>query len=77
MIRVDNYKASVYEVQRQLRILYRSMDELQYQIIPNGIYDRQTRANVVSYQKEAGLEPTGVVDYITWQALFTQPTLKL
>ncbi|MCI8331846.1 MAG: peptidoglycan-binding protein [Clostridiales bacterium] len=77
MIRVDNYKAAVYEVQKQLRILFRSMDELQYQIIPNGIYDRQTRENIVSYQKEAGISPTGVVDYITWQSLFTQPTIDL
>ncbi|MCI8590688.1 MAG: peptidoglycan-binding protein [Clostridiales bacterium] len=77
MIRVDNYEAAVYEVQKQLRILFRSMDELQYQIIPNGIYDRQTRANVVSYQKGAGLNPTGVVDLITWQRLFAEPTMEL
>ena len=76
MIRIDDYSASVYEIQKQLRILYRHIDVIRYQIIPNGHYDEQTRANVVSFQRYVGLEPTGVVNYQTWQDLFAQPIVN-
>lgn len=35
----------------------------------NGIFDDATEQSVIAFQKMVGLEPTGIVDAITWNAL--------
>jgi peptidoglycan hydrolase-like protein with peptidoglycan-binding domain len=35
----------------------------------NGIFDDAMEQSVIAFQKMFGLEPTGIVDAITWNAL--------
>ena len=45
----------------------------EFEDIPiNGIYDEATENLVMDFQNYAGLEPTGIMDEVTWKALFDE-----
>lgn len=49
----------------ELKIIYDSFIPL----IINGIFDEQTEANIIDFQKKNRLSPTGKVDKATWDSL--------
>ena len=59
----------VREVQSALRMRSAQGTELP-QIIPDGIYGRETLECVAAFQRSEELDDTGIVDYTTWQRLF-------
>ena len=64
-----NQKQAVTNLQTYLRRL--SFDSLGASAVPiDGIFDTATRDALKNFQKSVGLEPTGVADKTTWDALF-------
>jgi len=64
-----NREQAVTNLQRYLREV--SYDSLGANTVPiDGIFDTVTRDALISFQQSAGLEPTGVADKATWDALF-------
>ena len=72
MIKLTDYRASVYEVQSALRNLSAINEAIRPRLIPDGIYGDETRAAVSSFQNFMGFEITGIVNFGTWQVLFDQ-----
>lgn len=66
---VENTDAKpVRGLQRMLRnISYYVEDVLP--VIPDGIFNENTRDSVISFQKAYGLQPTGEADSATWQKI--------
>ncbi len=71
MIILTDYSACVYEIQSALRTLSIDNQTIRPQLIPDGIYGPITRQVVKGFQRDCGMPETGVVDYDTWQALFS------
>lgn len=46
-----------------------------YTVPRNGIFCRQTKEVVITFQHKCKLQETGVVDYITWMTLRNNPSL--
>lgn len=67
----ENYNEAVYELQGWLRELHFAGYPISL-IIPDGIYDEATRSAVVEFQRYANLDPTGVVNKDTWDALYAE-----
>ena len=57
--------------------LQRILRELGYNIIPNGIFDAETKNAVVAFQAANGLSAYGVVGGGTWNALFARFRIPL
>lgn len=68
--------APVYNVQTALRQLAEFYPALP-KVIPDGVFGPETCRCVQAFQREFGLNPTGQVDYGTWQTLFTIYQKKL
>ncbi len=67
-IDLTNQENYVLQVQRMLRdINYYTYDDASLGI--TGIYDTPTRVSLMSFQKDMGIKPSGVVDVETWEAL--------
>lgn len=45
------------------------VDEAQPTVVPDGVYGEQTVRAVTEFQRQHGLETTGVTNYETWQAI--------
>ena len=71
MIKLTDRYACVYEIQSALRTLSVDNDTIRPQLIPDGIYGPITRQVVQLFQRDCGMPETGVVDFETWQALFS------
>lgn len=69
MITDDSHRIAVENLQRYLRQLA-LFDQSIPTVAIDGIYDQQTQDAVVAFQRIAGLEQTGNVDYTTWTQLF-------
>ncbi len=72
MYQINEYSAAVKEVQKYLLdISYR--DEVPYMphVSIDGIYGESTRTAVINFQKKYGLAVTGIVNYETWQTLYS------
>ncbi len=64
-----NEEQAIRNLQKYLREL--SYDSLGANPVPlDGIFDRATRDALIEFQKSVGLEPTGIADKATWDALF-------
>ncbi len=64
-----NKEQAVTNLQRYLREL--SYDSLGANPVPiDGIFDTATRDALIAFQRSANLEPTGIADKRTWDALF-------
>ena len=59
---------AIIEIQRSLQTAYKNGLGIPY-VGVDGIYGERTEAAVTDFQREVGLEPTGVVDLDTWNAL--------
>lgn len=69
MTNQEHFNNSVYEIQTWLRELHFSGYPIPL-IIPDGIYDEATQSAVRDFQKYEGIEATGIVDKVTWDALY-------
>ena len=65
MYKFDDKKSAIKEVQKYLVKIYG--DDSVYQ---SGIYDEQTKYFVLLFQKESGIEQSGIVDLKTFNRLF-------
>lgn len=59
---------AIGELQQWLRNILKSESD-EPAIIPDGIFSQETRLEVEKFQRENGLEVTGVVDFATWEAI--------
>lgn len=73
MVRIDDVAASVFEVQSALRALSTLNGAVRPRLVPDGIYGEETSAAVRAFQVWKSLPETGVVDFVTWQAIFAAP----
>ncbi len=65
----ENYPDAVRDLQRQLRQLAEEDDRL-LSVPIDGVYASATRAAVEAFQRLRGLPVTGVVDPVTWLAVW-------
>ena len=71
MAEIQNTAQAIKNLQRYLRRL--SFEEGgPERVAIDGIFEDNTRNSLISFQKSAGLEPTGVADMETWDALFSE-----
>lgn len=70
MVRIDDAAAAVFEVQSALRTLSTDNAAVRPRLVPDGIYGEATVAAVRAFQAWRRLPETGVVDFVTWQAIF-------
>lgn len=61
-------KAHIMELQKMLYGLW-LLDERLHEIIPSGIYGKDTAYAVKAYQQTRGLRPTGEVNAATWKKI--------
>ena len=66
MYRIDDKPEAIKRVQQYLAVA--SAPDIF--VPPTGIYDENTRLSVVYFQKLKSLEPTGIVDYTTFELLY-------
>lgn len=58
----------------EVKELQTRLNELGYSVgSPDGVFGKKSETAVKSFQKDKGLEITGVVDEATWEALFSDP----
>ena len=67
----DDEKMYIAELQRYLRVIPRS-DGSPRLLAIDGIYGEETRREVMRYQYEREMKATGVVDLLTWEAIFEE-----
>ena len=69
MIEVINANGTpVRNLQEMLRAIY-FYNEILPEVIVDGIFDEKTEEAVINFQKKFSLEPTGVVDIITFEKI--------
>lgn len=67
-IDLTDQSIAIMQIQRILRDL--ELLENEYSSVPlSGVYENETRGAVAEFQSKYGLEPTGIVDYDTWELL--------
>ena len=64
-----NNQTEVIELQNMLRTIALADGSIPL-INPDGIFGPKTEEAVIAFQKDAGLSPSGIVDYATWSAIF-------
>lgn len=67
----NNRKESVRQLQRALRLLYKNGSDIP-EITEDGIFGKETTAAVAAFQRNEGLEQSGVVDFDTWTNIMTK-----
>ncbi len=68
MYSIYDKESAILQVQGFLR----AIGDKDIFVAPSGVYDENTRLSVVSFQRENQLEPSGVVDLITFRLLYDQ-----
>lgn len=63
-----NERLTVIELQQDLLELWQAGMKIPY-VTPDGVYGDVTRSAVRDFQRQSGLDGTGVVDYPTWERL--------
>lgn len=64
---------AVKEIQKYLLFLsYQPNGKYLSHLGVDGIFGSETKSEVMKFQSKNGLSPTGVVDYITWQTLYSE-----
>lgn len=61
----------IREVQKFLRLLSR-YDSDMTPLIPDGVYGPETREEVSKFQRLQGIPVTGIVDFVTWNILYSE-----
>lgn len=59
---------AIQELQQYLRNISRNASD-EPEIIPDGIYSEETKKAVEDFQRQTGLEITGVVNFETWEEI--------
>ena len=59
---------NIRQIQRALRILHKNGENIPV-VYEDGIFGPETERGVIAFQKQNGLEPSGIVDYETWVRL--------
>lgn len=68
----ENERAeSIRQVQRALRTLHKNGSDIP-EVKEDGIFGEETAAAVKAFQQNAGMEPTGEVDYQTWKNIMNE-----
>ena len=71
MANIQNTAEATKNLQKYLRRL--SFEEGgPERVSVDGVFEDNTRRSLISFQKSAGLKPTGVADQETWDALFAE-----
>ena len=71
MAEIQNTAEATRNLQKYLRRL--SFEEGgPERVAIDGVFEDNTRQSLISFQKNVGLEPTGVADKETWDALFSE-----
>lgn len=73
MYRINNRSEAIKRVQQYLSLV----DERDVFVAPTGVFDDNTRLAVVDFQRINNLSPTGEVDRLTFEALFSQYRLAV
>ena len=72
MYPINEYSAAVKQLQTYLlAISYRDKIPYMPHISIDGIYGESTRAAVTDFQKKYGIPATGIVNYETWQEIYS------
>lgn len=67
----ENESLYIKEVQKFLRLLSRYDNDLT-PLIPDGVYGPETREEVAKFQRLQGIPVTGIVDFVTWNILYSE-----
>lgn len=59
----------LFSVGAPVRSMQTMLRRLGYAVIPDGVYEEQTMAAVMAFQKDHGLPVTGITDQATWDAI--------
>ena len=68
MYRIESRSDTIKEIQGYLI----AVSDTENKIVPNGVFDAETKAEVEKFQSAKSLSSTGVVDYDTFQALYDE-----
>lgn len=71
MAEIQNTAEAVRNLQKYLRRLSFE-DGGPVRVAIDGVFEDNTKRSLISFQKSAGLEPTGIADKKTWDALFKE-----
>jgi len=72
MYRTNDKKAAIREIKKYLYALNRSIYPSIRRTTVDGIFDDETRAAVMDFQKIMGYDETGIVDFQTFTALYNE-----
>lgn len=61
-------QSEIYELQSMLRLIAQTDNSIPL-INPDGIFGPETERAVLDFQSNMGLPPTGIVDFVTWNAI--------
>lgn len=67
----EDEKLYISELQRYLRTILQQEEEPRF-ISIDGILGEETKQEIRNFQQSVGLPPTGVVDFLTWEAIFDE-----
>lgn len=71
MYRINDRSSAIKSVQRYLRVV----GNPEIFVAPTGVFDDNTRLSVIDFQEKNNVEPSGIVDRITFDLLFLAFTL--
>ncbi len=69
MIQANDRRSEILELQNMLRIISQADGSIPL-VNPDGIFGQATENAVIAFQKNMGLTPNGLVDFLTWDAIF-------
>ena len=69
MLSANDRRSEILELQNMLRIISQADGSIPL-INPDGIFGQATENAVLAFQKNLGLPPNGIVDFMTWDAIF-------
>ena len=69
MLSANDRRSEILELQNMLRIISQADGSIPL-INPDGIFGQAMENAVLAFQKNLGLPPNGIVDFMTWDAIF-------
>ena len=72
MYRIDDKPEAIKRIQKYLSVVLTP----KVFIVPSGVYDTDTRLSVIDYQNSKSIYPTGIVDYQTFELLYSDYKYK-
>ncbi len=68
MYRINDKPEAIKRVQKYLA----TASDAEIFVAPTGVFDENTRLSVIYFQQSKNLEPTGIVDYLTFTLLYDE-----